>query len=171
MKKIILLTEFCKTKIVLLQIVNFHDLLYLKPFLAACGADMEPKPNFPDANTIKQRDLEHHWHPFMDTKDLGMDDLRLITQANGSHIWDSNGQRILDGMAGLWCVNVGYGRDEIAKAAFEQMQELPYYNTFFKSTHAPAAELAEKIASITPGDLNRIFFNTSGSDSNDTVFL
>ncbi|MEM8649804.1 MAG: aspartate aminotransferase family protein [Pseudomonadota bacterium] len=130
---------------------------------------MEPKPNFPDANTIKQRDLEHHWHPFMDTKDLGMDDLRLITQANGSHIWDSNGQHILDGMAGLWCVNVGYGRDEIAKAAFEQMQELPYYNTFFKSTHAPAAELAEKIASITPGDLNRIFFNTSGSDSNDTA--
>jgi len=130
---------------------------------------MEPKPNFPDAETIKKSDLAHHWHPFMDTADLGMDDLRLISGAKGSHIWDSDGKRILDGMAGLWCVNVGYGRDEIAEVAAAQMRELPYYNTFFKSTHAPVAALAEKIASITPGDLNRIFFNTSGSDSNDSV--
>ncbi len=130
---------------------------------------MEPKPNFPDAETIKKSDLEHHWHPFMDTAELGMHNLRLITGAKGSCIWDSDGTRILDGMAGLWCVNVGYGRDEIADAAAAQMRELPYYNTFFKSTHAPVAELAAKIASLTPGDLNRIFFNTSGSDSNDTV--
>jgi putrescine aminotransferase len=130
---------------------------------------MEPKPNFPDAESIKQTDLAYHWHPFTDTADFGMDDLRLISSARGSHIWDSNGKKILDGMAGLWCVNVGYGRDEIADAAAQQMRELPYYNTFFKSTHAPVAALAEKIASITPGDLNRIFFNTSGSDSNDTA--
>jgi len=131
--------------------------------------DMGDKPNFPDAETIKKTDLAHHWHPFMDTADLGMEDLRLISSAQGSHIWDSDGNKILDGMAGLWCVNVGYGRDEISDAAAAQMKELPYYNTFFKSTHAPVAALSEKIASITPGDLNRIFFNTSGSDSNDTV--
>lgn len=130
---------------------------------------MDPKPNFPDAEAIKASNLAHHWHPFMDTAELGMDNLRLITHAEGSCIWDSDGTRILDGMAGLWCVNVGYGRKEIADAAYEQMRDLPYYNTFFKSTHAPAAALAEKIASLTPGDLNRIFFNTSGSDSNDTV--
>lgn len=130
---------------------------------------MKPLPNYPDADSIKTSDLAHHWHPFMDTGELGKSELRLITQAAGSCIWDSEGQRIIDGMAGLWCVNVGYGRDEIADAVHEQMKELPYYNTFFKSTHAPAAMLAEKIASITPGDLNRIFFNTSGSDSNDTV--
>ncbi len=130
---------------------------------------MEPKPNFPDAETIKKTDLAHHWHPFMDTAELGMDDLRLISTAKGCHIWDSDGNRILDGMAGLWCVNVGYGRDEISDVAAAQMRELPYYNTFFKSTHAPVAALAEKIASITPGDFNRIFFNTSGSDSNDTA--
>ena len=130
---------------------------------------MEPKPNFPDAESVKKSDLEHHWHPFMDTAELGMDNLRLITSAKGSCIWDSNGMRILDGMAGLWCVNVGYGRDEIADAAAAQMRELPYYNTFFKSTHAPVAQLAAKLAELTPGDLNRIFFNTSGSDSNDTV--
>jgi len=100
---------------------------------------------------------------------LDKNTLRLITQAKGSNIWDSDGNKILDAMAGLWCVNVGYGRDEISDAAAEQMRELPYYNTFFKSTHAPVAALSEKIASLTPGDLNRIFFNTSGSDSNDTV--
>lgn len=130
---------------------------------------MEAKPNFPDATALKTNDLAHHWHPFMDTADLDMDKLRLISQAKGSHIWDSEGNKILDGMAGLWCVNVGYGRDEIADAAANQMRELSYYNTFFKSTHAPGAMLAEKIASLTPGDLNRVFFNTSGSDSNDTV--
>ena len=130
---------------------------------------MDPKPNFPDAEAIKASNLAHHWHPFMDTAELDMQNLRLITHADGSHIWDSDGTRILDGMAGLWCVNVGYGRTEIAEAAHAQMLELPYYNTFFKSTHAPVARLAEKIASITPGDLNRIFFNTSGSDSNDTA--
>ncbi len=130
---------------------------------------MNTKPNFPDANAIKKTNLKHHWHAFTDMASLDEKQLRLITQAKGSHIWDSDGNKILDGMAGLWCVNVGYGRDEIAEAASAQMKELPYYNTFFKSTHSPVALLAEKIASKTPGDLNRIFFNTSGSDSNDTV--
>ncbi len=130
---------------------------------------MEPKPNFPDANQIKETDLQHHWHPFTDTATLGKDELRLITHAKGSYIWDSEGNPVLDGMAGLWCVNVGYGRDEIVDAVAAQMRDLPYYNTFFKSTHAPVAALAEKIASTTPGDLNRIFFNTSGSDSNDSM--
>jgi len=130
---------------------------------------MEPRPNFPDAQEIKRQSLEHHWQPFTDMGALTGEQLRVITQAKGSHIWDGDGNKILDAMAGLWCVNVGYGRDEIAEAAFAQMKELPYYNTFFKSTHAPVAALAEKIASLTPGDLNRIFFNTSGSDSNDTA--
>ena len=130
---------------------------------------MEPKPNFPDADEIKKGDLAHHWHPFTDTANLDADGLRLITQAKGSCIWDADGNRILDGMAGLWCVNIGYGRDEIMEAAAAQMRELPYYNTFFKTTTSPVALLAEKLASLTPGDLNRIFFNTSGSDSNDTV--
>ena len=130
---------------------------------------MEPKPNFPDSEAIKKADLKHHWHPFTDTANLDENGLHVITQAKGSHIWDADGHRILDGMAGLWCVNVGYGREEIVEAAAAQMRDLPYYNTFFKTTHAPVAALSEKLASLTPGDLNRIFFNTSGSDSNDTV--
>ena len=69
----------------------------------------------------------HHLHPFTDSKALANKGARVITKAEGVYLWDSEGNRILDGMAGLWCVNVGYGREELAKAAYEQMQELPYY--------------------------------------------
>ncbi|MEM7686056.1 MAG: aminotransferase, partial [Pseudomonadota bacterium] len=77
---------------------------------------------------------------------------------------------ILDGMAGLWCVNVGYGREEIAEAIARQARELPYYNTFFQSTHPPAAEFSEALCAQAPAHMNRVFFTNSGSESNDTVF-
>src|SRR5262249_49861718 len=76
----------------------------------------------------------------------------------------------LDGMAGLWCVNVGYGREELARIAYEQMQELPFYNTFFKTATPPPIQLATKLAQLLGGDLQYVFFNNSGSESNDTVF-
>jgi len=71
-------------------------------------------------------------------------------------------------MAGLWCVNIGYGREELVQAAAEQMRQLPFYNTFFQTTHIPALSLAKRLAELAPGDLNHVFFNGSGSDSNDT---
>ena len=73
-------------------------------------------------------------------------------------------------MAGLWCVNIGYGRKELVEAATKQMNELPYYNLFFKTTHTPAIELATKIASLAPEHMNKVFFTGSGSEANDTVF-
>ena len=72
-------------------------------------------------------------------------------------------------MAGLWCVNVGYGREEIADAASQQMRELPYYNSFFKTAHPPAIELSRLVCSLAPAHLNRVFFTGSGSEANDTV--
>ena len=72
-------------------------------------------------------------------------------------------------MAGLWCVNVGYGREKLARIAFEQMQELPYYNSFFNTTNPPAIALAKKLSEVTPEGLNQVFFTNSGSESNDTV--
>ena len=72
-------------------------------------------------------------------------------------------------MAGLWCVNVGYGRENLAKAAYEQLQVLPYNNTFFKTSSPPAISLANKLAEITPEGFNHVFFNNSGSEANDTV--
>ena len=85
------------------------------------------------------------------------------------HLWDSEGQRILDGMAGLWCVNVGYGREELVEAASRQMRELPYYNLFFQTAHPPALELAKTIAELAPEGMNHVFFTGSGSEANDTV--
>ncbi len=114
-------------------------------------------------------DRQHHLHPFTDFKSLGEEGSRIITHADGVYIYDSQGNRILDGMAGLWCVNLGYGRQELVDAATEQMQQLPYYNNFFKTTHPPAVKLAAKLSELAPEHVNHVFFTGSGSEANDTV--
>ncbi len=121
------------------------------------------------ASPLQQLDAKHHLHPFTNTGSLNNKGARVITKADGVYLWDEQGNKIIDGMAGLWCVNLGYGRKELADVAYQQMNELPYYNTFFQTTHGPAAKLAEAIASVTPGDLNRIFFAGSGSEAIDTL--
>ena len=78
-------------------------------------------------------------------------------RGEGVRIWDSEGQCIIDGMAGLWCVNLGYGRKELAEAAYQQMLELPFYNTFFKTTHPPVIELSTLLAELTPPQFNHVF--------------
>ena len=113
-------------------------------------------------------DAAHHMHPFTEDKDLAKKGARVITRANGVTLTDSDGNEFLDAMAGLWCVNIGYGRNELAEAAARQMTELPYYNTFFQTTHVPAIALAEKLADLAPYDLNHVFFASSGSEANDT---
>jgi len=115
-------------------------------------------------------DAAHHWHPFMDTAALNAKGARVIAEAEGVWLTDSEGNRILDGMAGLWCVQVGYGRAAIADAVADQLRRLPYYNTFFQSTHPPAAEFAEALTARAPDHMNRVFFTNSGSEANDTVF-
>lgn len=117
----------------------------------------------------RARDAAHHIHAFSDMKSLNAEGSRVIVRAEGSWIWDSEGNRILDGMSGLWCVNIGHGRKEIADAVQRQMADFSFYNTFFKSTHPPAIALAEKLAAITPPQFNRVFFVGSGSEANDTV--
>jgi putrescine aminotransferase len=118
---------------------------------------------------IQALDAEHHLHPFTNTGALNKKGARVITKGEGVYLWDSEGNKIIDGMAGLWCVNMGYGRKELVEAANTQMNQLAYYNTFFQTTHTPAAELAREIASVTPGDLNHIFFANSGSEAIDTI--
>ena len=80
-----------------------------------------------------------------------------------------DGRPVLDGTAGLWCVNVGYGRHELAEAAYQQMKELPYYNSFFKCSTPTPTLLAKKIAEIAPKGLSQVFFGSSGSEANDTA--
>ena len=118
----------------------------------------------------KHADTSHHLHPFTDYKSLAEEGgSRIIRRAEDIYLWDSEGTRITDAMAGLWCVNVGYGRRELADAAQRQMMELPYYNTFFKTATPPAIALSEKLVSLTPDGMNRVFFANSGSEANDTV--
>jgi putrescine aminotransferase len=117
----------------------------------------------------QQLDRQHYLHPFTDYKFLHAKGARVIVKAEGVYLYDSEGNRILDGMAGLWCVNVGYGRRELAEAAYRQMLELPYYNSFFQTAHPPAIELASQLVDLTPPQFNRVFFTGSGSEGNDTV--
>ncbi len=125
----------------------------------------------PSYNTQQLQDIDgqHHIHPFTDHKALMEKGTRIITRADGVYLWDSDGNKILDGMAGLWCVNVGYGRQELVDAATDQMQELPYYNNFFQTTHPPAIELSKALVDISPSQFNHVFFTNSGSEANDTV--
>ncbi|SFT76814.1 aspartate aminotransferase family protein [Mesorhizobium sp. YR577] len=114
-------------------------------------------------------DSAHHIHPFTDHKDLRAAGARMITRANGPFIYDSEGNELLDGMAGLWCVNIGYGRNELAEAAYEQMKELPYYNSFFRCSTPTPVLLSKKLAEIAPKNMNQVFYGSSGSESNDTA--
>ncbi|HCR95459.1 MAG TPA: aspartate aminotransferase family protein, partial [Oceanicaulis sp.] len=124
-------------------------------------------PNAPTAE-LQALDAAHHMHPFTHSADLAKKGARVITRAEGVWLNDSEGERILDGMAGLWCVNIGYGRKELAAAAARQMEELPYYNTFFQTTHVPAIQLSARLAELAPGNLNHVFYASSGSEANDT---
>ena len=125
----------------------------------------------PSRSTAEWQDLArgHLLSPFTDQQQLGAKGARIVTRADGVYLWDSEGHKILDAMAGLWCVNVGYGRRELAGAAHRQMLELPYYNLFFQTAHPPAIELAKTIAELAPEGMNHVFFTGSGSESNDTV--
>jgi putrescine aminotransferase len=114
-------------------------------------------------------DRQHFLHPFTDFKALNQKGTRVITRAEGVYVYDAEGRKILDGMAGLWCVNVGYGRRELVDAACEQLRTLPFYNSFFQCTHPHAIELAAKLADIAPPHVNHVFFTNSGSEANDTV--
>jgi putrescine aminotransferase len=118
---------------------------------------------------LQELDKEHHLHPFTDHKQLHQKRSRIITHADGVYIFDADGNKILDGMSGLWCVNSGYGREELVDAAAKQMRKLPYYNNFFQCAHPPAIELAAMLQEISQPQLNRVFFAGSGSESNDTI--
>ncbi|MGU9823312.1 aspartate aminotransferase family protein [Pseudomonas sp. LF090] len=125
--------------------------------------------NNPQTREWQALSNDHHLAPFSDFKQLKVKGPRIITKAHGVYLWDSEGNKILDGMAGLWCVAIGYGRDELADAAAKQMKELPYYNLFFQTAHPPVLELAKVISDIAPAGMNHVFFTGSGSEGNDTM--
>jgi putrescine aminotransferase len=114
-------------------------------------------------------DSAHFLHPFTDFKSLATKGSRIITRADNIYLWDSDGQKILDAMSGLWCVNVGYGQKALIEAAARQLGELPFYNAFFQTATPPAIRLAELLSEVSPPQFQHVFFSGSGSEGNDTV--
>lgn len=114
-------------------------------------------------------DAAHHVHPFSDTAALNREGVRVITRADGVHLWDSEGKSLIDGMAGLWCVQLGYGNRELADAGYEALKTLPYYNHFFKTSNPWTIELAAKLAMLLPAGHGHVLFANSGSEANDTA--
>ncbi|MFT5930462.1 MAG: putrescine aminotransferase [Oceanospirillaceae bacterium] len=121
-----------------------------------------------DTKTLQELDKQSYMHPFTDSKAMYEKGTRIITGADGCYIYDSEGGKTLDGMAGLWCVNIGYGRDELANVAAKQMRELPYYNSFFGTAHPPVIKLAAQLKKLAPSHISHVFFTGSGSEANDT---
>ncbi|MEQ6249626.1 aspartate aminotransferase family protein [Sulfitobacter sp. HNIBRBA3233] len=126
-----------------------------------------PTNHMPTAE-LQALDAAHHMHPFTTNDELRDRGVRVIKSGKGVFLKDSEGNQILDAMSGLWCVNIGYGRQEMVDVASRQMLELPFYNTFFNTTHTPAIELAAELAKLAPDHLNHVFFAGSGSEANDT---
>jgi len=121
-----------------------------------------------DTAAIQQMDSAHYLHPFTDHNALKARGARVMVRGEGIYLWDSEGKKILDGMSGLWCVNVGYGRTSISEAVYRQMETLPFYNSFFNTTNLPATRLAALLVQVSPPQFNHVFFTGSGSEANDT---
>ncbi|MGX8014238.1 aminotransferase (plasmid) [Mesorhizobium sp. ORM8.1] len=122
-----------------------------------------------DVDTVKQQDLNHHIHPFTDFSTFKQTGSMVFTGADGAYLVDGEGRRYLDGVGGAWCVNIGYGREEMAQAMAQQAREIAFCSTFGHYTSVPPAELAAKLAELAPGSLNHIFYGSGGSVANDTA--
>jgi len=126
------------------------------------------KPHY-SVDTVLQQD-DHLVHSFANLDALKQENARtVITRAQGAYVYDAEGNQFIDGIGGLWCVNVGHGRHEIADAIAKQLKDLDYYSTFYNLTHPLAAELSQKVASMAPGNLNKVYFGNSGSVANDSA--
>ena len=121
------------------------------------------------SKTLREIDAEHHIHPFTNNTDMHRTGAHIIVSGQGSYVTDDHGVRLLDGLAGLWCVNVGYGRREIVDAVKEQMEKLCFYPSFFASTTEPTILLAEKLHSLGLPRLTHTVFSNSGSEANETA--
>ncbi|MDH3520368.1 MAG: aminotransferase [Myxococcales bacterium] len=121
-----------------------------------------------DTKEIWRKDKNHYIHPWHDFESPEGGCL-VIAESDGAYVFDADGKRYLDGIGGMWCVNVGYANEEMVQAIADQARRLAYYSPFVDTTTPPGAELAAKLADLAPGSLNRVFFSTGGSTANDTA--
>ncbi|WP_299843280.1 aspartate aminotransferase family protein [uncultured Jannaschia sp.] len=121
------------------------------------------------SNSLVASDMAHSMHPYTNMRAHERDGPMIIARGDGVHVYDAGGKEYIEGMAGLWSVALGFSEPRLREAAMRQMEALPYYHSFAHKAHEPAILLAEKLAEMSPGDLNRVFFTNSGSEANDTV--
>ena len=122
-----------------------------------------------DTEDIRRKDRDHVIHPWPDFSTFKEEGSEIFAESEGIYVYNSDGDRFIDGIGGLWCVNVGYGRDEIAQAMADQARRICYYSTFTHITTPPAAELAHRLCGHAPDNINHLFYGTGGSMSNDTA--
>ena len=122
-----------------------------------------------DTQDLWQKDVDHYIHPWTDFSVFHKEGSLVVAEADGAYVYDSDGGRYIDGIGGLWCVNIGYGRDEMAEAIADQVRAIPYYSSFNHLTTPPSAQLAAKLAEISPDNLNHVFYGTGGSQANDSA--
>ena len=122
-----------------------------------------------DARALWQMDRDHIVHPYTNFSKQIDEGSQIIVNAEGAYIKDAEGNELLDGIGGLWCVNIGHGRKEMADAIHAQVMEMQYYNPFGHTTNVPASKLAKKLSELTPGNLNHMFFVLGGSEANDAA--
>lgn len=122
-----------------------------------------------DIKTLWQQDKDHFVHPFTDFSVFHQEGCDIITDSKGEYVFDGEGNRYLDGIAGLWCVNVGHGRKELGDVMAEQATRMAYYSPFNNLSNIPAIELSAKLAELAPSNLNHVFYSCGGSVANDTT--
>jgi putrescine---pyruvate transaminase len=122
-----------------------------------------------DMQTVWQQDKDHYIHPWTDFSTFKETGSLVLADSDNVHVKDGDGREYLDGIGGLWCVNIGYAREEMAEAIADQIRQIPYYSCFGHHTTVPAAQLAAKLAELAPGNLNHVFYGCGGSVANDTA--
>lgn len=128
------------------------------------------KSNFAyDADDLWDKDRRHTVHGWTDYSRFVQDGPEILVEGDGVYVTDVCGNRLMDAMAGVWCVNAGYGRTEIVDAIAAQARRLPFANPFRATSSPPAAELSAKLAALAPGDLDHVLYSGGGSTANDTA--
>jgi putrescine aminotransferase len=122
-----------------------------------------------DLASLRRLDEAHHLHPFTDHRAMHGAGTHVIRSAKGCTVVDEQGGELLDGLAGLWCTNVGYGREEILQAVTDQMRAVAFYPSFFNTTTEPTIRLAARLAELAPGRLSHSIFSNSGSEANESA--
>ncbi|MDB5363831.1 MAG: aminotransferase [Rhodospirillales bacterium] len=125
---------------------------------------MTAQPNSPEA-----RDIAYHLHGYTDARKHDQTGPLVIAKGDGVYVEDIHGKRYIEAMAGLWSVALGFSEQRLVAAATKQMSTLPYYHSFTHKSHGPVIDLAEKLVTMAPVPMSKVFFTNSGSEANDTA--